>query len=231
MNKLKWLAVIVIIGLVLNVFLLYYLLFNLRNEFRSELSNKAGQPIEQPSNSENSYLAELEKKTAETDSTCLPACLVEIEKIKEQIAKITPQVIKEVEKPVETAASTSSVPSVQEYYVFFGSGSTRSQEWIDVSGLIVEIDSTKYKNIKSTRFEASLRIPTGVGKVYARLYNDTDKHAVWFSEISIESSDAVFLQSDGINLDSGNKTYKVQMKSTIGAEALVDSARVKITIE
>lgn len=228
MDKLKWLAVIVIFGLVLNVFLLYYLLFNLRSEFRSELSEKIVQTVEQSPELESSYIAELEKKASETGSTCSPSCLAEIEKVKEQIAKITPQIIKEVEK---TNVTSSSNPLIQEYNIYLGSGTSKAWDWEDVPGAAVDIDSTKYTNIKSVRFEVALRIPTAQGLVYARLFNKSDKHPVWFSEVSSSSDTSTVKQSEEITLDSGNKTYQVQMKTTMGVHTILDSSRIKIVVE
>ena len=110
----------------------------------------------------------------------------------------------------------------------FGSGETISDTWQDVPGLQVYIDSTKYEKIKTVTFEAAMRIPTANGIVYAQLYNATDSHPVWFSEVSMEGSTSKLLVSSPITLDAGNKLYKVQMKTTLKYQSLLDSARVHI---
>lgn len=129
----------------------------------------------------------------------------------------------------ETLPVVSS--GTREYYVPFGSGETKSDQYEDVPGLAVNIDSLKYGRIKKATFEASLRIPTGNGKVYVQLFNATDKHPVWFSEVSSEGSVSNLLISSPITLDTGEKLYKVQMKTTLKYQSIVDQSRVHIIAE
>lgn len=127
-----------------------------------------------------------------------------------------------------------SVPagsSVKEFFVPLGSGSTRAGDWEDITGLASYIDSTKYGKIKTVVFEAAVYIPDGDQGVYVRLYNATDKHPVWFSEVYHEGGSPKLLTSQPITLDSGNKLYQVQMKTTLKHLANLNQARVKITTE
>ena len=119
----------------------------------------------------------------------------------------------------------------REYYIPFGSGETKSDQYEDVSGLQASIDSTKYGSIKKVTFEVSLRIPTGNGKMYVQLFNVTDKHPVWFSEVSSDSSVSKLMVSSPITLDSGEKLYKVQAKTSMTYQSLIDQARVHILAE
>ncbi len=117
----------------------------------------------------------------------------------------------------------------KEFFVPFGSGSSSSGDWEDVGGLKAYVDSTQYPSIKNVVFEASVRIPTGNEVAYVRLFNETDKHPVWFSEVSLEGGTPKLLVSDPITLDQGNKLYKVQMKTSLKYSAILDQARIHIT--
>lgn len=126
-------------------------------------------------------------------------------------------------------ANTSTSGSVKEYFIPLGSGVTSTTDWANVSGLESYIDTALYQNIKVAYFEISLRIPTGNQTVYARLYNQTDKHAVWFSDVSFDGGTPKLLVSPTIKLDTGNKLYIVQIKTQLGYQVFIDQARVHIT--
>lgn len=133
--------------------------------------------------------------------------------------------------PTKAQSSSSSNQSVaKEYYVPFGSGSGSSSDWQDVAGLQAYVDSASYPNIKSVVFEASLHIPTGNQTAGVRLYNATDGHPVWNSEINFNgNTSSVFLNSQAVSLDTGNKLYKVQMKTQLKYPAILDQSRLHIT--
>lgn len=122
-------------------------------------------------------------------------------------------------------------PTVKEFYVPLGTGSTTSTSWTELTGVESVIDMANYPRIKSIIFEASMRIPTANGRVYAKLYNVIDKHDVWYSEVYAEGSSGYRAESRKITLSSGRKLYRVMMKSTMGYEAILDSARIKILLE
>lgn len=155
-----------------------------------------------------------------------------IEKINEATSSIsfsqlpTPTL---VSKKQET--STVVQQSVKEFFVPFGSGSSSAEDWTDITGLQATIDTAQYGKIKSAVFEATVRIPTGNQVAYVRLYNVTDKHPVWFSEMSLEGGTPKLLVSDPITLDKGSKLYQVQMKTSLKFPAILDQARVRITVE
>ncbi len=125
----------------------------------------------------------------------------------------------------------SAGPAVKESYIPLGSGLTTSKNYTGLSGVESVIDMANYPNVKSIIFEASMRIPTANGRVYAKLYNVTDKHDVWNSEVYAEGSAGYRAESGEINLASGRKLYRVMIKSTVGYEAILDSARIKILLK
>lgn len=118
--------------------------------------------------------------------------------------------------------------AVKEFFISFGSGQSSSDEWSDVGGVSSYIDTTKYDAIQKVTFEASANIPTGNQTIYIRLFNVTDKHPVWFSEVSLTGGSSALLVSDPITLDSGNKLYQVQMKTQLKFLANLTQARVHI---
>lgn len=134
--------------------------------------------------------------------------------------------------PTPTKAVVQSNPASvsREFYVPFGSGSGSSSDWQDVGGLQAYVDSSNYPNIKSIVFEASLHVPTGNETASVRLYNATDGHPVWNSQIDFSgNTSSLLLTSQAVSLDSGNKLYKVQMKTQLQFQAVLDQSRLHIT--
>ncbi|MFH1832963.1 MAG: hypothetical protein ABH816_02240 [Candidatus Levyibacteriota bacterium] len=164
--------------------------------------------------------------TPATDESCSLSCITKINeamsslKLSSPTSKIVPT------SPLNNTPQFSS--QVKEFFIPFGSGTNSTDDWADVSGLAATIDTTQYNQIKSAYFEVSLRIPTGNEKAYARLYNATDKHPVWFSDVSIEGGTPQLVISNPIILDAGKKLYQVQMKTSLKYPALIDQARVHI---
>lgn len=154
-----------------------------------------------------------------TIDTCGISCKEEIAKAVTQSVVVTP------------AIKTQSFPtaSVKEYFVPLGSGSNASADWEDVPGAQAYIDSTSYGKIKSVTFEASFYTPTNNQIAYARLFNVTDKHPVWNSDVSIEGGTPILKISSPINLDSGSKLYVVQMKTQLQSRTNLENARIHIT--
>lgn len=119
----------------------------------------------------------------------------------------------------------------QELFIPLSGGSTQNDQWEDVSGTDVTIDTASYSSIKQAYFEASLSVPTKNGIVYARLFNVTDKHPVWFSEIGTGNEQSTLIRSAPIQLDKGNKTYRVQMRTTLRYVSLMSSGRIRLNIQ
>ena len=143
---------------------------------------------------------------------CLSSCEAKIEALAKRLDEL----------PVsETAKKTS------EYYISLGSGTTKSSVWQDIAGVEAIIDTTNYSSIKSVIFEVFLNIPTANGSVYAKLYNVTDKHDVWFSNVSSEGP-VLTKKEATITLEPGTKTYRVMGLSTLKYDANIENARIRI---
>jgi hypothetical protein len=118
----------------------------------------------------------------------------------------------------------------REFIIPLGIGATTSQEYTSIPGAEVYIDTALYPNITSVTFETYMSIPTANGFAYVKLFNATDKHDVWFSEQSMET-DKIIMRESKITLDNGRKLYQVMMKSTMGYEAKLHAARIRIITE
>lgn len=165
-------------------------------------------------------------------NVCPQGCITQIN---QALASTKPVVL----SPTATPAPVNNQPPLQntagqvkEYYVPFGSGSGSSTDWQDVAGLSASVDSAAYGNIKSVKFEASLHIPTGNETASVRLFNSTDGHPVWNSELNFNgNTNSVLLVSPSVSLDSGSKTYKVQLKTQLQYSAVLDQSRLHITTQ
>ena len=125
--------------------------------------------------------------------------------------------------------STGLPPAVKEYFVAFGGGTNQTDDWVDVPGATAEIDFGKYSHIKEVHFEASVVIPTGNETASVRLFNETDKHPVWYSEITLTNGQ--FVSSNPIIYDVGQKLYQVQMKTSLKFLATLVQSRVHIILQ
>lgn len=159
-------------------------------------------------------------------NACPASCLAEIKEATRSVKLVVSKTPTPTKIPPSPSPASSSL--VREFFVPFGSGSNSSDDWQDVPGLKVTLDPANYGSIKTVAFEATIRIPTGNEIAYVRLYNATDKHPVWFSEVSLEGGTPALLTSKSITLDSGNKTYQVQMKTSLKFQAFLDQARLRI---
>lgn len=126
-------------------------------------------------------------------------------------------------------AIEQSGPQVKEIFIPFGSGSTTATSWTDVPGLTAQIDFGKYTDIKEVHFEATIGIPTQNQSASVQLFNETDKHPVWYSPITL--TDGQFVSSNPIVWDTGPKVYQVQMMTSLGFLANLYSARIHIILK
>lgn len=158
------------------------------------------------------------------DPPCGKSCIT---KINEATASI------QLQKTVVTIAQTQPqqvTNVVKEYFVPLGAGTNAADEWEDVPGLRVSVDTNQYGKIKSVVFEATVRVPSLDQWAKVRLYNVTDKHPVWSSEVNFTiGSQPTLLTSAPFTLDTGVKTYQVQMKTQIRHTAYLDQSRIHIT--
>lgn len=153
--------------------------------------------------------------------SCPLSCLEKIYEATSSLTLPTPKTI--VQKTPQS--------SVKEFYIPLGSGSTSSTAWEEIKNAEAYFNPQNYGEIKSITFEALMHIPTANGRVYARLYNVNDKVGLVETEIWAEGSAGVRIESPPFHLPSGRKLYRVQLKSTLGYEAILDLARLKVVVK
>ncbi len=158
----------------------------------------------------------LEKSNQDKNQTSSPSASI--------IPSIEPTVI-------PTIAEIPNIkPVVREIYIPLGTGSAKSSTWDPLEGVEAAIDTSKYSVIKEAYFQVAIRIPTANGTVSAKLYNQTDNHDVWFSEISNDGMISN-LKEAKITLTDGSKLYRVYLRSSLEYEAVLDFARIKLIVE
>jgi len=171
--------------------------------------------------------ANTSKDLSNTNTACPAACDTKINDVRTGLeTKIS--AIPQGQTIVQSGGGGSNA---KEFFISFGSGSSSSSSWEDVQGLQAYVDKASYPSIKSVVFEASMIIPTGNETAYVRLYNVTDKHPVWNSELSLDGGTGKLLTSPKITLDSGKKLYQVQMKTSLKYPATLNQARLHITVK
>ncbi len=156
--------------------------------------------------------------------SCQKAIQIALTSVDAKIATLSTLKTPTASKP---AATSTPAPAVKEFFIPMGSGSTTKSDWEDVAGTDVYIDTANFPNIKQAYFEVSMHIPTKNGTMYARLYNVTDKHPVWSSDVSTIEDTSTFTTAK-VTLDPGNNQYRVQMRTTLQYPSLLDNTRIKI---
>ncbi len=121
--------------------------------------------------------------------------------------------------------------TVKDYFIPLGSGTNQTSDWTDVPGVQTMIDFNQYQNIKEIHFEASIYVPTANESVSVRLYNVTDNHPVWYSDVTMNGNSSAYLTSPAIIYDTGSKWYQVQMKTQLQALATLVQSKIHITLK
>lgn len=170
----------------------------------------------------DSSAVNIQSTTIQND-LCPSACQTLIRLQSNQVATASSPVPARIQ-----ANPPASVGIAKEYYIPLGIGTTKSMQYDDLLTTDTTIDTSNYPPIKQVTFEVTLRNPTGNGQTLAKLFNVSDKHDVWFSEVSFEGGGSA-QRSATVNLDPGNKIYRVQLKSTLGYDVYVDNSRIHIT--
>lgn len=115
-----------------------------------------------------------------------------------------------------------------ETIAFPGARGTNATTWWDIPGMEVTFNIGDYPQAVAY-WEALLRVKGGAGEAFARIYDVDAGIPVPGSEIKTSSSNLVRVTSDTLSLWPENRTYRVQAKSLLGPEAVVEDAKIKIS--
>lgn len=123
---------------------------------------------------------------------------------------------------------TTTATSKGEFFIPLGSGTVSlGTDWTDINSAQAIFDAANFGSIKAAYFEVFIR--TDSGQVSARLFDTSTPAILFSSQVTSTSSTSTFFSAP-ITLSAGNKTYRVQMKSTISTGVL-DQARVRIIVQ
>lgn len=216
-SRLNWakggLVILALLILVNLVFLDYWLFFKDKGKIEPEKSIEP-KPADQlaPEISPSAAKVGQLSRTLGQEDGCPQACL-------EAIAE------------VNQCQTCVSGEAAKEIYIPLGRGSTSSRDYEEIVGAEAVIDLDRYPEIETIYFEANMEIPAGGGRIYAKLYNVTDKHDAWNSEVYLDGSGPYRAEAKDVVLASGRKLYRVKMKSTLGTEGVLDLGRIKILLK
>lgn len=134
------------------------------------------------------------------------------------------------EKVVEKTTVVTE-PTGTTYIPMGATSTTTSTSWVDVDESAVYVDKENdYGKDATVSWEASLKVAHGNGQAFARLYDDTNKIAVDFSEISTtDNVDFMQVSSGNLPFWKGRNLYKVQIKSLNSFEVTYSGGKIKIS--
>lgn len=201
--------IFILFFIVINLLLLDFKIFSPSEIRISEVSTHVT-PVQSPTSPPNNRTTD--------NFSCPVNCLTLIEQATKSSTKIA-------ENP---KAENPSPAKPKEYYIPLGSGSSQKSDWEDIASTETMINFSSYGNVKEVYFIASLRNPTQNGQVEAQLYNATDKHPVWGSPVVMNGPTSQTITSGKLSVDTGNKLYRVQMISSLGALVYLDNAKIRI---
>lgn len=133
--------------------------------------------------------------------------------------------VSNLEKATPAPQASTSKSTV---YIPLGSGGKwGDKDWYTTQEYEVSLNPSNYPGYTGMVLEVTFKLGEAVGTGSVRLYNTTDGSAL-SSQVDTTSSNFSLKASSPFTLPSGAKNYKLQVKSTQGAELYIQSARVKV---
>jgi len=117
------------------------------------------------------------------------------------------------------------------YVTIAGSGSTTAKDWVNVAGSDFYFSPEDYPGLVSVYFEANMKLMTGSGRAYVRLFDVTHGIGVQGSEASTKSNTDTVVESGQVSFWQGKNLIRVQIKSLTTESAVYNSGRLRIVVE
>ena len=117
------------------------------------------------------------------------------------------------------------------YVTLAGSGSTTNRDWVNVAGSDFYFNPADYPGLVSVYFEANMKLMTGSGRAYVRLYDSTNGIGVQGSEVSTQVGMDTVVESGLVSFWQGKNLIRVQVKSLTTESAVYNSGRLRIVTE
>ena len=205
--------------------------------FISRPKNETINEVNTSTNEQPLFHESFSTKTGDKEASASEKSSIDLAPVFETIRESTSELTQKVDLLSKTQAAAKISPTTRypqnkrrEYIIPLGTGSSSASDWTDLNGVETYFDPSNYGTVKEMYFEASLVVPTGAGRVYARLRNVTDNIGLVESEIYKEGVEGL-VSSGKLPLQQLTKLYRIQLKSTLGAAALIENARIKIYVE
>lgn len=165
-------------------------------------------------------------KKGGAQNTTSPMTDTKIKNLETQVTDLQNQ-INTLKSPGSQTTQTSTKKSPA--YIPLGSGgNTTDKNYYSINAYQVSIDPGDYPGYSNMQLEATLNLNEAVGTINARLYNSADSSAISSSNVSTTSTTATLVTSSGFTLPAGKKTYVLQVQSTQGYQANIQSARIRV---
>jgi len=159
-------------------------------------------------------------------SGCGQTCQEEItQRVREEVAKIAVPTSTVIYK--NTSTTTSSNQSKIIYVPITAEGTVSSVNFTDIVPSEFYFDLSDYPGAKEVRFQAYL-LSVNNDQIFARLYDNTNKRGIDFSDIQTNSSTFTRVESSAMTIWRGNNKYTVQLRSVNGTQAQLKDAKLKI---
>lgn len=128
--------------------------------------------------------------------------------------------------PAPAAATGNKSP----LYIPMGAdgGPWTDQSWHTLTEYQVSVNPGDYSGYSGMQLEANFRLSEPGGTASVRVYNVTDGVEVSNSQVDTTSTNYSLHASGSFKLNSGTKTYSIQVQSTLGKDLFVQSARLKV---
>lgn len=160
--------------------------------------------------------------------TCGESCRQLIaEAVKEEIGQLSLIAGQSGTSPVPKANGKTSTQAKTAYVPLITDGSVSAIAWTDIVPSEFYFDLSDYPGAKEVRFQAFL-LSLNNDLVSSRLYDQTNKRGVDFSDLQTSSSTFTRIESSGIKIWWGNNKYTIQLRSVNGTQAQLKDAKLKI---
>lgn len=146
-----------------------------------------------------------------------------------KVAKSSPSPVP-TPKVVYQAAPKTKTRTVS-YVTVPGSGSTTATDWTIISGSDFYFNPADYPGLTAVYFEANMKLMTGSGMAYVRLYDSTHGIGVQGSDASTRVGTDTVVESGNISFWQGKNLIKVQIKSLTTESTVYNSGRLRIITE
>lgn len=131
-----------------------------------------------------------------------------------------------LEKATPAASSNFSQSTI---YIPLGAGGSWSDlDWNSLPEYEISLDPGNYPSYTGMSLEVIFRMIESAGTASVRLYNMSDNSAV-SSQLDTASTSFSLKSSSSFKLPGGNKTYRLQVRSSQQKQVFIQSARIKVS--